>query len=414
MELEKKLAILADAAKYDASCASSGTTKRNARESGGIGSTTGTGICHSYTPDGRCVSLLKILLTNHCIYDCLYCINRASSAVQRARFTVKEVVELTLSFYRRNYIEGLFLSSGIIRNPDYTMEQVVAVARTLRQEHQYRGYIHLKTIPQASAELIEEAGRWADRISINIELPTKAALEQLAPEKDFDGTDAAMGRIRNRIQRAKAERKENAKAPTFAPAGQSTQMIVGATNTSDAEILQQSSRLYTRHKLRRVYYSAFSPIPDASSKLPLVAPPLMREHRLYQADWLIRFYGFQANELTTSVEQDLDLAMDPKLSWALRNRHVFPIDLNKAARELLWRVPALGTKSVERILRVRRWHRLRLHDLIRMRLSIRKLMPFVVVDDHFPGKRISPDQFRAPPAQLELPTFETSVVTGQL
>ena len=339
MELASKLAILADAAKYDASCASSGTTKRNSRTSKGIGSTTGSGICHSYTPDGRCVSLLKILLTNYCIYDCLYCINRISSDVPRARFTIDEVVRLTLDFYRRNYIEGLFLSSGIIRNPDYTMEQVVAVARTLRVEHQFRGYIHLKTIPEASPALIEEAGRWADRISINIELPTVASLAQLAPEKNLVRTRAAMGAIKQRIDHAKAEQRESRKAPAFAPAGQSTQMIVGATATSDATILEQAASLYSEHKLRRVYYSAYSPTPDASSKLPAIAPSLVREHRLYQADWLIRFYGFEVRELTTDGAPNLDLSVDPKLSWALRNRHVFPVDLNKAPRQLLLRIP---------------------------------------------------------------------------
>ena len=330
MELERKLAILADAAKYDASCASSGTTKRNSRSLGGIGSTTGSGICHSYTPDGRCVSLLKILLTNYCVYDCLYCINRVSSNVPRAHFPVEEVVQLTLDFYRRNYIEGLFLSSGIIRSPDYTMEQVIRVARMLRIEHGFRGYIHLKTIPEAAAALIEEAGRWADRISINIELPTPAALQTLAPEKNFAHTEQAMSGIRNRIDEAKAERRVSRKAPAFAPAGQSTQMIVGAADASDATILRQASSLYARQKLRRVYYSAFSPIPDASSKLPLQAPPLVREHRLYQADWLVRFYGFAAHELTPESAPNLDLTIDPKLAWALRHRSLFPVDLNKA------------------------------------------------------------------------------------
>ena len=312
MELTRKLEILADAAKYDASCASSGTTSRNSRNSNGIGSTTGAGICHSYTPDGRCVSLLKILLTNYCIYDCLYCINRVSSGVPRARFTPEEVVKLTLDFYRRNYIEGLFLSSGIIRNPEYTMEQVVAVARTLRTEHQFKGYIHLKTIPDASPDLIAEAGRWADRISINIELPTAIDLERLAPEKKFSRIDAAMGRIKVRIEEARAD--QSPKAPAFAPAGQSTQMIIGATAATDADILTQADRLYQTHQLRRVYYSAFSPIPDASSKLPLIAPPLVREHRLYQADWLLRFYDFKREELANSQMPDLDLAVDPKLS----------------------------------------------------------------------------------------------------
>src|SRR4051794_15265579 len=381
MEIATKLAILADAAKYDASCASSGTTKRNSR-AGGLGSTTGSGICHSYTPDGRCVSLLKILLTNYCIYDCLYCINRISSDVRRTRFTAEEVVQLTLDFYRRNYIEGLFLSSGIIRDPDYTMEQVVAVARKLRTEHQFRGYIHLKTIPEASPALVAEAGQWADRISINIELPMEVALEELAPQKNFQRTEAAMSGIRDRISEAKVERRENRKAPPFAPAGQSTQMIVGATPTSDATILERASSLYAKQKLRRVYYSAFSPIPDASSKLPLIAPPLVREHRLYQADWLVRFYGFKAPELTTTAAPNLDLEVDPKLSWALRHRQLFPVDLNKAPREMLLRVPGLGTKSVARIVQVRRWHRLRLEDLPRLHVSVKKVLPFVITADY--------------------------------
>jgi putative DNA modification/repair radical SAM protein len=419
MELERKLAILADAAKYDASCASSGTTKRTSRASGGFGSTIGTGICHSYTPDGRCVSLLKILLTNFCIYDCLYCINRASSNVQRARFTPEEVVQLTLDFYRRNYIEGLFLSSGIIRNPDYTMEQVIQVARTLRVAHQFRGYIHLKTIPEASPALIEEAGRWADRISINIELPTPAALQSLAPEKNFQNTEAAMDGIKDRIGEAKAERRENRKAPAFAPAGQSTQMIVGATDASDATILRQASSLYARQKLRRVYYSAFSPIPDASSKLPLLAPPLVREHRLYQADWLVRFYGFAAHELTTNDAPNLDLAIDPKLAWALRHRQLFPVNLNKAPRHLLLRVPGLGTKSVQRILQVRRWHQLRLEDLARLHLPLKKVLPFVTVADPNPHARKLEsdgllDQLLVRQNQLDLFAPEPSVATGQL
>ncbi|MEO6872192.1 MAG: putative DNA modification/repair radical SAM protein [Chthoniobacterales bacterium] len=419
MELDRKLAILADAAKYDASCASSGTTKRNSRSLGGIGSTTGTGICHSYTPDGRCVSLLKILLTNYCIYDCLYCINRASSNVQRARFTPEEVVQLTLDFYRRNYIEGLFLSSGIIRNPDYTMEQVIQVARTLRIEHKFRGYIHLKTIPEASPALIEEAGRWADRISINIELPTPAALQTLAPEKNFENTERAMNGIKGRIEEAKAERKQTRKAPAFAPAGQSTQMIVGATDASDATILRQASSLYSRQKLRRVYYSAFSPIPDASSKLPLQAPPLVREHRLYQADWLVRFYGFAAHELTTESAPNLDLTIDPKLAWALRYRHLFPVDLNKAPKYLLLRVPGLGTKSVERILQIRRWHQLRLEDLVRLHLPLKKLLPFVTAADSNPQTRrleradlVTSLVVRS--KQLDLFAAEPSVLTGQL
>jgi len=383
MEVATKLSILADAAKYDASCASSGTTKRDSRDSG-LGSTTGMGICHSYTPDGRCVSLLKILLTNFCIYDCLYCINRRSSDVRRARFTAEEVVTLTLDFYRRNYIEGLFLSSGIIRNPDYTMEQVVRVARTLRTEHGFRGYIHLKTIPEAAPELIAEAGRWADRISINVELPTERDLAALAPEKNIGRIERTMGVIRRRIDQAKAERRESVKAPEFAPAGQSTQMIIGATPARDADVLHRAHKLYREQRLRRVYYSAFSPIPDASSALPLIAPPLVREHRLYQADWLLRFYGFSVGELTTEAEPDLPLGIDPKLAWALRHREAFPVDLNTAPRERLLRVPGLGVRNVDRILQIRRWHRLRLDDLSRLRVPLKKTLPFLVVADHTP------------------------------
>lgn len=415
MDLATKLSILADAAKYDASCASSGTTKRNSR-SGGLGSTDGNGICHSYTPDGRCVSLLKILLTNYCVYDCLYCINRSSSGVQRARFTPEEVVQLTLDFYRRNYIEGLFLSSGIIRNPDYTMEQVIRVARTLRVEHGFKGYIHLKTIPEAAPELIAEAGRWADRISINVELPTQGDLQKLAPEKNIGRIEQSMMVIKSRIEQSKAERRESPKALPFAPAGQSTQMIIGATPATDGDILQRASALYRGQRLRRVYYSAFSPIPDSSNKLPLMAPPLVREHRLYQADWLMRFYGFQVNELTTAAEPDLALGIDPKLAWALRNRERFPVDLNKAARELLLRVPGLGVRNVDRILQVRRWHRITLADLTRLRVPLKKALPFVIVADHTPhalGRReLSP---AAPAKQLDLfAPAPVSAINGQL
>ena len=407
MNVSEKLAILADAAKYDASCASSGTTLRNSRESGGIGSTTAAGICHSYTPDGRCVSLLKILLTNYCTYDCLYCVNRVSSAVPRARFTIEEVVNLTLDFYRRNYIEGLFLSSGIIRNADYTMEQVVAVARTLREMHGFRGYIHLKTIPEASQALIDEAGKWSDRISINIELPTAADLEKLAPEKNQTRIVGAMSAIRERIDQSKAERKESVKAPLFAPGGQSTQMIIGATPTSDATILDRASQLYDRQGLRRVYYSAFSPIPDSSSKLPLIAPPLVREHRLYQADWLMRFYEFKVEEITTGAVPNLDLGIDPKLSWALRNRQFFPVNLNSAPRHLLLRVPGLGVKNVDRLVQARRWQKIRLHDLTRIRVSLKKVMPFIETLDHTPTGHGLEDEnlrarFAAPAEQLDL------------
>jgi putative DNA modification/repair radical SAM protein len=415
VDVAAKLSILADAAKYDASCASSGTEKRNSRDKG-IGSTTGAGICHSYTPDGRCVSLLKILLTNYCIYDCLYCINRISSDVPRARFTPEEVVTLTLDFYKRNYIEGLFLSSGIIRNPDYTMEQVIKVARTLRETHQFRGYIHLKTIPEAAPALIAEAGRWADRISINIELPTPEDLDKLAPEKNIGRIRTTMGVIGARIQEAKAERRESVKAAPFAPAGQSTQMIVGATLTPDRAILEQASSLYKEHRLRRVYYSAFSPIPSAASALPLVAPPLVREHRLYQADWLLRFYGFDVQELTTAAEPDLPLGIDPKLAWALRHPEKFPVDLHTAPRETLLRVPGLGVRNVERLLGVRRWHRVTLADLTRLRVPLKKTLPFIVTADHQPatiGSATWNATVRAP-RQMELFAPEPSVFSGQL
>jgi putative DNA modification/repair radical SAM protein len=321
-----------------------------------------------------------------------------------------------MDFYRRNYIEGLFLSSGIIRNPDYTMEQVVKVARTLREVHGFKGYIHLKTIPEASPELIAEAGRWADRISINVELPTADDLQKLAPEKNLDRISSTMGVIGDRITQAKAERRESAKAAPFAPAGQSTQMIVGATPTADRAILDQASSLYSRHKLRRVYYSAFSPIPDASPNLPLIAPPLVREHRLYQADWLLRFYGFAVRELTTEAEPDLPLGMDPKLAWALRHPEQFPVDLNRAPRETLLRVPGLGVKTVDRLLGMRRWHKTTLADLTRLRVPLRKITPFVITADHAPV-RIGSERWRATipaPRQMDLFAASPSVFAVQL
>ncbi|MDO9709239.1 putative DNA modification/repair radical SAM protein [Paracraurococcus lichenis] len=386
MDLRHKLEILADAAKYDASCASSGTEKRDSRK-GGIGSTEGMGICHAYAPDGRCISLLKVLLTNACVFDCAYCINRASSNVPRARFTVKELVELTLHFYRRNYIEGLFLSSGIIRSPDYTMEQIVEVARLLREEHGFQGYIHLKTIPDAAPELLARAGLYADRLSINIELPQERSLKSLAPEKDAPGIRRAMARMRLCIEEAKEARRaeRRAAAPRFAPAGQSTQMIVGADAADDRAVLGTSANLYAGYGLRRVYYSAYSPIPDASSLLPPAAPPLVREHRLYQADWLLRFYGFELDEILAGGEGGmLDLGIDPKLAWALKLRDRFPVDVNRAPREMLLRVPGLGAKTVDRLLSARRHRSIRSDDLARLRLPLGKLLPFLVTADHRP------------------------------
>jgi putative DNA modification/repair radical SAM protein len=404
MELLRKLEILADAAKYDASCASSGTEKRHSLGSkSGVGSTEGMGICHAYAPDGRCISLLKILLTNACIYDCIYCINRRSSNVQRARFTVEEVVRLTLGFYRRNCIEGLFLSSGIIRDPDYTMEQVIGVARCLRTEHGFRGYIHLKTIPDADPLLLAEAGRYADRLSINVELPTQVSLGRLAPEKDFSGIRRSMGRMRQRIDAAKDTTKSGRPAPRFAPAGQSTQVIVGADDSSDQAIMRMSTNLYGAYGLRRVYYSAFSPIPDASAALPPKPAPLLREHRLYQADWLLRFYGFAVDELATDASGNMSLEIDPKMAWALQNRGLFPVDVNVAAREMLLRIPGMGVKSAGRVIQARRHRRLRMDDLARLRLPVAKLAPFVVTADHHPGAKLDAARLTAPkPRQLEL------------
>ena len=376
MDRINKLTILADAAKYDSSCASSGA-KRSAQD-GGIGHATGAGICHSYTPDGRCISLLKILLTNFCIYDCRYCVNRISSDVPRARFSVSEVVELTLDFYRRNYIEGLFLSSGVVQSPDYTMEQLVDVARTLRMDHRFGGYIHLKVIPGASASLTTEAGRWADRLSANVEMAVETQLIKLAPEKRHSVIEASMQQIRDGAAALAANGPSRAPAPRFAPAGQSTQMIVGAGGESDREILTKSSQLYTGYKLRRVYYSAFSPFQGADRDLPPAAPPLVREHRLYQADWLFRFYGFDVDELTTAAAPDLDLRADPKLTWAVRHPEAFPVDINRAPREQLLRVPGFGRRTVSRLLKIRRHHRVDDADLRRLSVQMRKARPFII------------------------------------
>jgi len=388
LDIQTKLAILADAAKYDASCASSGTAKRDsAAKASGIGSTEGMGICHAYAPDGRCISLLKILLTNSCIFDCHYCINRKSSNVRRARFTAQEVVQLTLSFYRRNYIEGLFLSSGIIRSSDYTMEQIVEVARALREDHGFRGYIHLKTIPDADPTLLENAGRHADRLSINVELPTVAGLSRLAPEKSAARIEGAMGALRHGIEDGRDAVKRYKTAPGFAPAGQSTQMIIGADAATDRDIVARASTLYDRYQLKRVYYSAFSPIPDASAVLPLKRPPLMREHRLYQSDWMMRFYGFAPQEVAAAADPAtgmLPLDIDPKLAWALKFREAFPVDVNRAPREALLRVPGLGPKAVDGIVTARRWRRLRLADVARLTRSIAKLRPFLIAEDWRP------------------------------
>ncbi len=404
--LKRKLAILADAAKYDASCASSGSTRGSDKKQG-LGSTANMGICHSFTPDGRCISLLKILLTNFCIFDCAYCVNRSSSNVERARFTADEVIFLTLEFYRRNYIEGLFLSSGIIRSADATMEELVKIARDLRLKHNFAGYIHLKTIPDASPLLIEEAGLYADRLSVNVELPTEKSIQQLAPQKQVTTIRQAMANVRVHIEDAKDRTLQSKLQKKFAPAGQSTQMIIGADGANDATILQSSATLYTGYRLKRVYYSAFSPIPDASSILPIIKPPLLREHRLYQADWLFRFYGFQMEELTNNQTNGmLDLDFDPKLAWALNNRHRFPVDVNRADKEMLLRIPGMGVRNVKRILMARRFKRLTLDDLQAFHLSLAKLKPFIIADQWSPTHLIDSaklaERFRPKPKQLEL------------
>lgn len=407
LSLDRKLAILSDAAKYDASCASSGSTKRDSRDGKGLGSNEGSGICHAYAPDGRCISLLKILMTNFCIYDCSYCVNRVSSNVPRARFSVDEVVRLTIEFYRRNYIEGLFLSSGVIRSPDATMEDMVRIVRRLRHEENFRGYIHLKTIPDAAPELIDEAGRLADRLSINVELPTDRAVETLAPEKRPDQIRKVMADVRLRKDGTRERSHTGKRPPRFAPAGQSTQMIIGADASSDATVLGQSTRLYSSYKLKRVYYSAFSPIPDSTSKLPLVRPPLQREHRLYQADWLLRFYGFDVDEITGVTKAgNLDLDVDPKLAWALAHRGLFPLDVNLAEKALLLRVPGFGVKTVQRILSTRRHRALRYEDIARMGASMKKARAFVTAQGWTPGALTDSADLRArfapPPEQLSL------------
>jgi len=408
LDTRAKLAILADAAKYDASCASSGTSKRNSVGGKGIGSTEGMGICHSYAPDGRCISLLKILLTNSCIFDCHYCINRKSSNVRRAKFTVDEVVRLTLAFYKRNYIEGLFLSSGIIGTSDYTMEQLVRVAKALRVEHDFRGYIHLKTIPDADPALIEQAALYADRLSINVELPTVAGLTRLAPEKSATRIRTAMRELKDGIDDSKDARTKYRSAPKFAPAGQSTQMIVGADAATDSDVVSSASGLYGSYGLRRVYYSAFSPIPDASAVLPLVRPPLMREHRLYQADWLLRFYGFDVGDVQSATDDGmLPLDIDPKTAWALKHRADFPVDINRAPRETLLRVPGLGVRAVGGILRARRHRTLRLEDVARLTRGLDRLRPFIVAADWRPlalaeSAVLRPTLVKAERAQLEL------------
>ncbi|GAB2473124.1 putative DNA modification/repair radical SAM protein [Hymenobacter qilianensis] len=373
--IQEKLSILADAAKYDVSCSSSGGKRKN--ENKGLGNAEGMGICHSYTEDGRCVSLLKILLTNYCIFDCAYCVSRRSNDVKRAAFTVDEVVDLTMNFYRRNYIEGLFLSSGIFKDSDYTMERLVRIVKKLRTEHKFNGYIHVKTIPGASPELIAEAGLYADRLSVNIELPSELSLQNLAPEKNYKEILTPMKQIHQGIVQNKEEKALFKKVPAFAAAGQSTQLIVGASDENDHQILQLSDSLYKGYGLKRVYYSGYVPVTDDARLPQLTRPPVIREHRLYQSDWLIRFYGFQADEILDPQHPHLDLEIDPKLAWALRNRHVFPVDVQTADYEMILRVPGVGARSAKRIVAARRFAPLTLDHLHKFGVVLKRAKFFL-------------------------------------
>mgnify|MGYP003591479379 FL=1 len=376
----EKLKVLAESAKYDVSCSSSGTTRTN--KSGGIGSAAGWGICHSFAEDGRCISLLKIMLTNYCIYDCAYCINRRSNDIRRTTFSVSELVDLTIEFYRRNYIEGLFLSSGVVRNPDYTMERLVRVAKDLRLVHKFNGYIHLKSIPDASQDLVNEAGLYADRLSVNIEIPNEQSLQRLAPEKDFQSVFKPMQYIQQGVLENIEERKKYRYAPRFAPAGQSTQMIVGATADTDKDILNLSSSLYDRPSMKRVYYSGYISVNEYDKRLPaLKQPPLVRENRLYQADWLLRFYQFKVDEIVNDAYPDLDLEIDPKLSWALRHPESFPVDINRADYEMILRVPGIGVKSAKLIVASRRFSRLGAYQLKKIGVVMKKAQYFITCNE---------------------------------
>jgi putative DNA modification/repair radical SAM protein len=375
--VREKLEILADAAKYDVSCSSSGSKRSNKLK--GLGNTNGTGICHSYTEDGRCVSLLKILLTNHCIFDCLYCVSRRSNDIKRAGFTVQEVVDLTIHFYRRNYIEGLFLSSGIFKNADYTMERLVRIARKLRTEHNFNGYIHLKTIPGCTDELMNAAALYADRVSVNIEMPTEGSLQKLAPEKRHGDIIRPMGYLSQRILATADEKKIIKSTPSFAPAGQSTQMVVGATPETDFQIMSVANSLYKNYSLKRVYYSGYVPISNDSRLPGLGTPvPLIRENRLYQTDWLIRFYQFSMEEIVGPANPNLDLDIDPKLSWALRNPGYFPVDINKGDYEAILRVPGIGVSSALKIVKARRFRKLGWDELRRFGLVESRARYFII------------------------------------
>ncbi|WP_207429457.1 putative DNA modification/repair radical SAM protein [Pedobacter sp. SYSU D00535] len=391
--IREKLQILADAAKYDVSCSSSGSTRKNTNK--GLGDT-GNGICHTYTEDGRCVSLLKILLTNFCIYDCAYCVTRKSNDIKRTAFTVQEVVDLTINFYRRNYIEGLFLSSGIFKDADYTMERLVRVAKKLRTEHNFNGYIHLKSIPGASDELMKEAGLYADRLSVNIEVPTEQGLKLLAPEKDRKDMIQPMNFLKNEIILRQSEKKLFKKAPLFAPAGQSSQMIIGATQETDKDIMFTANSLYKNFNLKRVYYSGYVPVSN-DHRLPGLGTsvPRLRENRLYQADWLLRFYGFQVNELVHNQQPNLDMDIDPKLGWALSNLNQFPVDINRADLHLILRVPGIGMLSAKKIVEARRFQRLNWEHLKKLGVALNRARFFITCNSsYFERRDLSAKQIR--------------------
>jgi putative DNA modification/repair radical SAM protein len=391
----EKLSILADAAKYDVSCSSSGSKRKN--ENKGLGNAEGMGICHAHTEDGRCVSLLKILLTNHCIYDCAYCVSRKSNDTKRAAFTVQEVVDLTMNFYRRNYIEGLFLSSGIFKDPDYTMERLVLIARKLRTGHKFNGYIHLKTIPGASDDLLREAGLYADRLSVNIEMPTEQSLKLLAPDKKREDMIKPMAFVKNEIKAREKEKKALVKAPLFAPAGQSTQMVIGATPENDWQILKLSDGFYKHMNLKRVYYSGYVPVSN-DNRLPAIGTPvpMVRENRLYQADWLLRHYDFTVDEIVTPEDPFLDMQIDPKLGWALRNLHQFPVDINKADLDVIKRIPGIGVQSAQKIWEARKFNKLTWDHLKKFNIAANRAKYFLSmkVQDYRP-KDYTPDQIKS-------------------
>ncbi len=377
MDISEKLRILSDAAKYDASCSSSGSQRKNTP--GGIGSGSQCGICHSFAADGRCISLLKILLTNYCIYDCQYCINRSSNDVERAAFTPREIADLTMGFYKRNYIEGLFLSSAVIKSPDHTAELMIETLSILRHQYKFNGYIHAKAIPGASQELIERLGLLADRMSVNIELPSSASLKTFAPQKTKENILSPMKQIKNSIIQSKHELTVYRHAPTFAPSGQSTQMIIGASPESDKSILTLSENLYDKFKLKRVFFSAYIPL-GKNPLLPVTAPPLLREHRLYQADWLLRFYGFRANELLSDENPNFSTLIDPKCEWALRHLDLFPVEINTASYQMILRVPGIGVRNALKIVKARKYTSLSFSDLKKMRVSLKRAQYFITAN----------------------------------